>query len=47
LDFERLLEPLRVTGEVKEWEGHSPDQPKAMRDHLAHLKQIGVEAVDG
>ena len=42
----RSREPLRVTGEVKEWQGHSPEQLKAMQDHLEHLKQLGVEAVD-
>lgn len=42
----RSREPLRVTGEVKDWQGHDPEQLKAMQDHLEHLKQLGVEAVD-
>jgi rifampin ADP-ribosylating transferase len=42
----RSRQPLRVTGEVKEWQGHSPEQLKAMKDHLEQLKQLGVEAVD-
>jgi hypothetical protein len=42
----RSREPLRVTGEIKEWQGHSPEQLKAMKDHLEQLKQRGVEAVD-
>lgn len=42
----RSREPLRVTGEVKEWQGHSPEQLRAMKDHLEQLKQRGVEAVD-
>lgn len=42
----RSREPLRVTGEVEEWQGHSPEQLKTMRDHLEQLKQQGIEAVD-
>lgn len=42
----RSKAPLRVTGELKEWQGHSPEQLKTMHDHLARLKQLGVEAVD-
>src|SRR5690242_16429607 len=26
--------PLKVVGEVKDWQGHSPEQLKAMKDHL-------------
>lgn len=42
----RSREPLRITGEVAEWEGHSPERLKEMRDHLARLKAEGVEAID-
>jgi len=42
----RSREPLRVTGEVAQWPGHSAEQLKAMHDHLARLKEQGVEAVD-
>lgn len=42
----RSREPLRVLSEVTEWQGHSPEKLKAMKDHLEHLKQLGVEAVD-
>jgi len=42
----RSKDPVRVLGEVKEWTGHSPEALKAMHDHLARLKQLGVEAVD-
>lgn len=38
--------PVRVTGEIVEWRGHSPEQLKAMRDRLEQLKQQGIEAVD-
>jgi hypothetical protein len=42
----RTRDPLRVTGEVTDWEGHSPKQLKAMKDHLEELKRLGIEAID-
>src|SRR5512145_479476 len=30
----RSRDPLRVTGEVTDWQGHAPEQLKAMRDNL-------------
>ena len=42
----RTRDPLRITGEVTDWTGHSPEQLKAMRDHLAHLERLGVEAIE-
>jgi rifampin ADP-ribosylating transferase len=42
----RSREPLRVTGEVADWKGHSPEELQAMKDHLEKLKQLGVEAIE-
>lgn len=42
----RTRDPLRVIGEVTDWQGHAPDQLKAMRDHIEHLKQQGIEAIE-
>jgi rifampin ADP-ribosylating transferase len=42
----RTRNPLRVTGEVTEWQGHSPEQLKTMKDHLERLKQLGIEAIE-
>ena len=42
----RSLLPLRVIGEVKDWQGHSPEQLYAMKEHLARLKQLGIEAIE-
>ena len=42
----RSREPLRVTGEVTEWRGHSPERLKEMKDHLDRLKMQGIEAID-
>jgi Rifampin ADP-ribosyl transferase len=38
-------QPLRVVGEVVDWEGHSPEVLQEMRDHLENLKQLGIEAI--
>ena len=38
--------PLRVIGEVTEWQGHSPEQLKAMNEHLERLKSLGIEAIE-
>lgn len=42
----RSRDPLRVVGEVEQWQGHSPEQLKHMKDHLERLKEQGVEAID-
>ena len=42
----RTRDPLRIVGEVTDWTGHSPERLKAMKDHLAHLERLGVEAVE-
>ncbi len=42
----RTRHPLRVTGEVTDWQGHSPDQLNTMKEHLARLKELGIEAIE-
>ena len=42
----RSLYPLRVVGEVKDWQGHSVEQLNTMRLHLDKLKQQGIEAIE-
>jgi len=42
----RSREPLRVTGEITDWQGHSPERLKEMKDHLERLKAQGIEAID-
>ena len=42
----RSREPLRVTSEVTDWQGHSPEALKAMKDNLERLKRLGVEPID-
>ncbi len=42
----RSRHPLRVSGEVSDWQGHSPEQLNAMKEHLEHLKRLGIEAIE-
>ena len=42
----RSRDGLRVAGEVKEWQGHSPEQLQVMHAHLARLRELGVEAIE-
>ena len=42
----RSRDPLRVTGEVADWQGHSAEELKAMRDHLEELRRLGIEAIE-
>lgn len=42
----RTRHPLKVVGEMTEWEGHPPEVLQHMLEHLEELKQLGVEAMD-
>jgi hypothetical protein len=42
----RTQNPLRVTGEVTDWQGHSSEQLTTMKDNLERLKQLGIEAIE-
>ena len=42
----RSSHPLRVIGEVTDWQGHSPEQLKNMKEHLDRLKQLDIEAIE-
>jgi rifampin ADP-ribosylating transferase len=43
----RSREPLRIVGEVREWEPHSPEQLQQMWDFLARLEtEGGAEIID-
>jgi len=42
----RSRDPLQVTGELTDWEGHAPDVLQAMKDHLESLRKLGIEAID-
>lgn len=42
----RSREPLRVVGEVTDWQGHPPELLQAMKDNIERLKALGIEAID-
>jgi hypothetical protein len=42
----RSREPLRVAGEVTDWQGHAPEALKAMQDALEEAKRLGIEAIE-
>ena len=42
----RSKDSLRVIGEVIEWQGHSAEELKNMKDGLERLRQLGVEAIE-
>lgn len=43
----RSTHPFKIVGEVTIWQGHPPDQVKAMKDGLARLKEQGIESLNG
>ncbi|MBC5773700.1 NAD(+)--rifampin ADP-ribosyltransferase [Pontibacter sp. KCTC 32443] len=42
----RSKHPFKVVGEITIWQGHSPEQVKAMKDRLAKLNEQGIEAIE-
>ena len=42
----RSREPLRVTGEITNWQGHPPEALKAMKDWIARLERQGIEPIE-
>ena len=42
----RTRHPLRVVGEVDSWEGHDPEVLKEMLDHLASLREQGLDVIE-
>ena len=42
----RSREPLRVIGEVTEWQGHTPEQVQQMKDGVARARAAGAEIID-
>lgn len=42
----RSKHPFKVVGEITVWQGHTPEQVKAMKDGLEKLKEKGIEAIE-
>jgi hypothetical protein len=42
----RTRHPLRVAAELDDWQGHDPDVLKGMLDHLAQLREQGLDVIE-
>jgi hypothetical protein len=42
----RTRDPLRVVGEMDGWEGHDPEVLTGMLDHLALLREQGLDVIE-
>ena len=42
----RSREPLRITGEIVDWQGHAPEAIRAMKAGLERLRRLGLDAID-
>jgi hypothetical protein len=42
----RTRDPLRVIGEVDDWKGHDPEVLRGMLDHLAQLREQGLDVIE-
>lgn len=43
---DNMQHPVRIIGEVTDWQGHSPERLKEMHDRLENLKQRRIEAIE-
>ncbi|WP_332732635.1 NAD(+)--rifampin ADP-ribosyltransferase [Flavihumibacter sp.] len=42
----RSVEPFKVIGEVTVWQSHPAEQVKTMKEHLAKLKEQGIDSLN-
>jgi Rifampin ADP-ribosyl transferase len=42
----RSIHPFKVVGEVTVWQGHPPEQVKAMKEALEKLKEQGINSLN-
>lgn len=42
----RSIHPFKIVGEVTIWQGHTPEQVKAMKEGLAKLKEKGINSLN-
>jgi len=42
----RSTHPFKVVGEITRWQGHPPDQVKAMKEGLEKLKEKGINSLN-
>ena len=42
----RTRSPLRVVAELESWQGHAPEVLQGMLDHLARLREHGLDVIE-
>ena len=42
----RTRHPIKIVGEIIDWQGHTPEQLKTMKDLIDKMKELGIEAID-
>ena len=42
----RTREPLRVLGEITNWQGHPPEALQTMKANVERARQLGIEAIE-
>lgn len=42
----RSIHPFKIVGEVTNWQGHTAEQVKAMKDALEKLKERGIDSLN-
>lgn len=42
----RTRHPMRVVDEVEQWDGHAPEVLAAMLEHLARLREQGLDVIE-
>ena len=42
----RSREPLRIVGEIEDWQGHPPERLREMKDFLRRATEQGLEIID-
>jgi rifampin ADP-ribosylating transferase len=42
----RSIHPFKVVGEVTKWQGHPDEQVNKMKENLAKMKAMGIEAIE-
>lgn len=42
----RTCHPLRIVGELEDWEGHDPEVLKGMLDSVAQLREQGLDVIE-
>jgi rifampin ADP-ribosylating transferase len=42
----RSIKPFKVVGEVTVWQGHPAEQVRTMKEHLAKLKEQGINSLN-